>query len=214
MFKYAGESISSCSTTTTSPPGTTASKSTSPFTTRKANGFTVFCLTHRWNRALFMQTGPSFRLSEESQRCPKTSNRTLVETPASTSFKCRLHHGTSSSPLPLLPKFKHAGESISSCSTTTTSPPGSIASKSTSPFTTSKANGVTDFCLTHRWNRALFMQADPRFCLSEESQRNPGTSNRTLVETPAWTSFKCRLHHGTCSSPLLWYQCKQVAGLA
>ena len=101
-----------------------------------------------------------------------------------------------------------------SCSTTTTSPPGSIASKSTSPSTTSKASGFTDFCLTHRWNRALLMQTDPSFRLNEESQRNPRTSTRTLVETPAWTSFKCRLHHGTCSSPLLWYKCKQVAGLA
>ena len=61
------------------------------------------------------------------------------------------------------------------------------------------------------------MQTRPSFRLIEESQRSPRTKNRTLpclVEAPAWTSFNCRLHHGTCSCPLFWYQCKQVAGLA
>ena len=68
-----------------------------------------------------------------------------------------------------------------------------------------------------RWDRALFMQTGPTFRIIEESQRSPRTSSRTLpyrVEAPTWTLFKCRLHHGTCSSPFSWYQCKQVAGLA
>ena len=110
--------------------------------------------------------------------------------------------------------FKYAGESIFSCSTPTTSPPGSTASESSSPFTTRKASRFTVFCSMHRWDRALFIQTGPSFRLIEESQRSPGTSNRTLVEAPAWTSSECRLHHGTYSLPLLWYQCKQVAGLA
>ena len=72
------------------------------------------------------------------------------------------------------------------------------------------------------WNQltswlALPMQTGRSIRLIKEIQRSSSSSKGIpiyVVEARASIFFNCRLNHGTCSRPLLRYQCKMVAGFA